>query len=306
MNKIRNLILILFITVNSLINAQTYNKGIENTIDSINKLLAPKLKIDAINGYFITETYKNKELIKKSKIEFVDILDSNITYNTSSKYLKIKCVDYECVENNIYSNIKKHNYTKSLNLYIEDTTKAKNTVYLLKILTNQLNEPQITKIKQRDLDFTLSHHIISVMPLLLFWNGFGFSYEYVFNKDKIGIYIPFSFKFDDTYKELGISIKIYTGKNKAHNYSVASLYLGANKIRYFYGPEVINSFGLKEEYTSFRLHNGVSIQSAKHWNITAHLGLGGAYIYKVNEKSNYEKSDIIFDWGFYFNVGYRF
>jgi hypothetical protein len=307
MKRIANLTaVLLLLTMPLYIIGQNVNDGINRNINEINRLLKPKNNIDAINGFLVAKTYKNNELIKQARIDIAEIIDANITYNSHSKFLNIKCIDFDCVENKFYGNIKKKNYTKTLRLFIEDTTKGKEACRLIQILTNQLNEPQITKIKQRNLDFKLSHHLISAMPLLLFWNGFGVSYEYINKSESMGVYVPLTFDLNFNYYDYGVGIKFYTGKNKANNYKLAGYPIGVLKIRYYIGPEVLYANSFKSQFILYRLQNGISIQSQRHWNISAYLTTGTSYAKYTCPESEYKTGEYKFNWGFYINAGYRF
>ena len=304
--RLKNIFVSICLFLPIMIFSQKQTDDVSRTINELNNLLKPNIEIDVINAQLISKIYKNNNLIKQSKIDVSEIIDTNITYNENSNFINIKCIDYECVENKFFTNTKKKNYTKTLKLHISDIEKGKKATNLLRILANQANIPEITKIKQRNLDFKLSHHLISAMPLLLFWNGFGLSYEYISKSEKTGLYFPVTFTFDNTYIDFGTALKFYTGKNIAHNYKFAGYPVGVLKIRYFLGPEVLYSIEQFQDAVHLRLQNGISIQAEKHWNISFYLSLGAADILSATQNSKYKTGDFVFSWGGYFNLGYRF
>ena len=287
-----------------------YSQEIEDTkriINDINNLLNPKAHINFNKGIFTVNYYRNNDLIKISKLNIDEIIPSDISYSTNSKQIVFQCQYSECVENKFLGNIKKKTFTPRLKIFVEDTLKGRKVLNLMKIVIGEKNKSNITKTTSPGLEYKLSHNLVSTMPLLLFWGGFGVSYEYITTSEKLGVYIPFSFTFDANCYETGMAFKFYTGKNKAHNYTIGSLYLGVNTIRYYLGPEFMYISRNDINYTSLRFQNGVSIQSKKHINITIHTGIGAGYV--LNEKvsnSEYYQGDIIFDWNFSLNLGYRF
>ncbi len=288
----------------------TYSQEIEETeqiISDINNLLNPKVDIDFDKGFLTVNYYRNNNLIKISKLNIDEIIPADISYSTNSKQIVIKCQYEECVENKLLGNIKKKTFTPRLKVFIADTLKGKKVLKLLKIVIGEKNKSNITKTVSPGLEYKLSHHLVSTMPLLLFWKGFGVSYEYITTSEKLGLYIPFSFTFNMEYYQTGLAFKFYTGKNKSHNYNFGNLYLGVNTIRYYLGPEFMYISRNDIDYGSLRFQNGVSIQSKKHINITVHAGVGAGYV--LNEKlinPEYNKGDVIFDWNVSFNLGYRF
>jgi len=287
-----------------------YSQEIKETkqiIDDINNLLNPKADIDFNKGIFTVNYYRNNNLIKISKLNIDEIIPSDISYSTNSKQIVFQCQYEECVENKLLGNVKKKTFTPRLKIYIDDTLKGEKVLSLMKIVIGEKNKSNITKTVSPGLEYKLSHHLVSTMPLLLFWGGFGVSYEFITTSEKLGIYVPFSFTFKSNYYETGMAFKFYTGKNKSHNYNIGSLYLGVNTIRYYLGPEFMYISRSDINYTSLRFQNGVSIQSKKHINITVHAGAGAGYV--LNEKDinpEYNKANVIFDWNVSFNLGYRF
>ncbi len=287
-----------------------YSQEIEETkqiIDDINNLLNPKADIDFNKGIFTVNYYRNNDLIKISKLNIDEIIPSDISYSTNSKQITFQCQYEKCVENKFLGNVKKKTFTPRLKIYIEDTIKGEKVLYLMRIVIGEKNKSNITKTFSPELEYKLNHHLVSIMPLLLFWGGFGVSYEYITTSEKLGIYIPFGFTFKTNYYDTGIAFKFYTGKNKAHSFNFGPLYIGINTIRYYLGPEFMYISRSDINYTSLRFQNGISIQSKKHINITVHVGAGAGYV--LNEKNTspeYNNGDVIFDWNVSFNLGYRF
>jgi hypothetical protein len=208
-----------------------FSQDIEETrliVSDINSLLNRQADINFNKGILTVNYYKNNELIKKSELDIDEILPSDINYSSNSKQIVFKCEYDNCVENKFYGNIKKKTFTQNLKIYVEDTAKGNEILNLLRIVIGEKNKSNITKTISPGLEYKLSHHLVSTMPLLLFWGGFGVSYEYIFSTEKLGIYLPLSFTFKTRYYETGIAFKFYTGKNIAHNYNLGSLYLGVN------------------------------------------------------------------------------
>ena len=296
------LILMSSIKVNSQEIAET-----QKIISDINNLISPKTNISFKKGILTVNYFRNNETIKISKLNIDEIIPSDISYSTNSKQILLKCNDYDCVENKFLGNVKKETFTPRLKIYIEDTVKGKEVNRLMKIVIGEKNRYAVTKIVSPGLEYELGHHLVSTMPLLLFWGGFGVSYEYITSSEKLGIYVPYSFTFDKEYFETGLAFKFYTGKNKANTYNFGTVHLGVNKIRYFWGPELMYISRNDVNYPALRLQNGISIQNKKHINITVHAGAGAGYV--TTEKSairEYNKGDVLFDWNVSFNLGYRF
>jgi len=279
----------------------------QKIISDINDLITPKTNISFKKGILTVNYFRKNEKIKTSKLDIDEIIPSDINYSTESKQLLFKCNDYDCVENKFLGNVKKETFTPQLKIYIEDTTKGKEVNRLMKIVIGEKNRNAVTKIVSPGLEYKLGHHLVSTMPFLLFWGGFGVSYEYITSSEKLGVYIPFSFTFDNEYFETGLALKFYTGKNKASTYNFGSIHLGVNTIRYFWGPEFMYISRSDVDYPSVRFQNGISIQNKKHINVTVHAGAGVGYV--INENSairEHDNGDMFFDWNVSLNLGYRF
>lgn len=298
-------VFVILFSINNVYSQEIYETN--KIISDINNLLNPSSEISFKNGILTVNYYKNNNLIKVSKLNIDEIIPSDLSYSTNSKQITLQCQYEKCAENKFLGNVKKKTFTSRIKIHIEDTVKGYEVYKLMKIVIGEKNKSNITKIVSPGLEYKLSHHIISIRPLLLFWSGFGVSYEYITTSEKLGIYIPYSFSFKNIYHEAGVALKFYTGKNKANNYNFGSVYLGVNTIRYYLGPELMYISRSDVNYTSLRFQNGVSIQSKKHINITIHLGVGTGYVLNENETdAEYNKNDIIFDWRLGFNLGYRF
>ncbi len=305
-NKVFGKLILLLILV---LNLTSYAQEISATnqiIIDINNLISPNTNINFKNGVLTVNYLKNNEITKISKLNIDYIIPDDISYSSNSKQILFSCQESDCTENEFFGNTKKKTFTSSLKIYIEDTVKGTEVKNLFKIVIGEKNKDNITKISSPALEYKLSHHLVSAMPFLLFWKGFGVSYEYITYNEKLGIYIPYSFSFDSQFYETGLSLKFYTGNNKSHTYNLGNLYLGVMTIRYYLGPEFLYVSRNDIEHPAIRFQNGVSFQSKKHINFTIHGGFGAGYVTKEKVEPKYNSGEIFFDWNISFNLGYRF
>ena len=305
-NKVFGKLVLLFVIILNLTsNAQEISET-NKIITDINNLISPNTNIIIKNGILTVNYLKNNEIIKISKLNIDYVIPDDISYSSNSKQILFSCQESDCTENEFFGNIKKKTFTSSLKIFIEDTIKGTEVKNLFKIVIGEKNKNNITKISSPALEYKLSHHLISTMPFLLFWNGFGVSYEYITSNEKLGIYIPYSFRFDTLFYETGLSLKFYTGNNKSYTYNLGTLYLGVMTTRYYWGPEFLYVSRNDIEYPAIRFQNGVSFQSKKHINFTIHGGFGAGYVTKEKVNPEYNSGKILFDWNISFNLGYRF